>query len=127
MKTLLKYSLITFLLLNVTNAFAGANEDSCEPRIIYVDRIVEVEKEVYFFHEKTVKVDVTKKNRVSVLAGYGPTDNIGYTILSPTVVEVQDENRASLGVQYMRDLGRFNVLIQTNTNKSSAIGLGINF
>jgi len=114
------------ILLFTVNAFAGANE-SCEPRIVYIERTVEIEKEVYFHTETKVKVDITRKNRLSLLGGYGPTDNLKYQVLSPSSVQVENVNRANLGLMYQKDLGKLTVGVFGLTNETMGLSLGLNW
>lgn len=115
---------ILILLINVV-VHAGADE-SCSPSVIYKDRIVEKEKPVYFHSETVKKVDITRKNRLSLLLLNGPSNDVSVnTNTTGTTIRHKDKNAA--GLQYMRDLGRFNLLIQGDSNKSVGLGLGVNW
>jgi len=117
---------ILAILLFTVNAFAGA-EESCEPRIVYVERTVEVEKEVYFHTETKVKVDVTRKNRLSLLAGIGPTDTLKYSVVSPSSVQVENDIDPIVGLMYQRDIKRATLGGFVNSNESLGITLGFNW
>lgn len=115
--------ILTILLGNVV-VHAGGNE-LCEPtivykeRIVYVDKIVEVPEEIIF-------VKNAKKNRLSLLLLNGPSDNVSLTT-TPTSATIRHGAKNAVGAQFMRDLGRFNVLIQGDSNSNVGIGLGVNF
>ena len=123
MKTLVKVLLLTFTWQNVS--YAGGVE-TCEPTIIYKDRIVEVEKEVYFLNQVKVEKNVTKKNRLSLLLSNGPSNDVSTTTgpLSTTLAH-EDDNAA--GILYQRDLKRFVLGGYMDTNENVGISLGVNW
>jgi len=113
-------------LIIINYAKAGGPE-YCEPVIIekVVEKIVYVTKTVEMPIEITK--EVTKKNRVSLLGGYGPTDNLKYQVLSPSLVQVENVNRANLGLMYQRDLGKLTVGAFGLTNETMGLSLGLNW
>lgn len=83
-------------------------------KIVYVDKIV-VKKEIY--------VPRRKKNRISLLAGVGPTN---LTQVSPTQVNLVTGLVG--GLQYQRSLtDDFNLGVQVQTNKTVLGSVGFDF
>lgn len=81
--------------------------------------------------DRDVVRNVTHKNRVSLMATYGPTGNLDCNQNS-NLVSCNTDNELNLGIQLMRDLktrDNYSVhgLIQGQTNKTIGIGLGVGF
>jgi hypothetical protein len=118
--------LILSILLFSTQSFAGGIE-TCEPTVIYKDRIKEVEKEVYFFTETIKRVDVTRKNRLSLLGGTGPSSDLDIEQFGITT-QVRRPSETLVGLSYSRDVGKrlvFSAIILNND--TALIGLGVSW
>ena len=118
---------ITLFAINclISHAKAGGPE-VCEPQIKIVEKIVYVEKIQEIPIEIEIPRDITRKNRLSLLVLNGPSNSVSVDA-TPTSTTIKHEDKNALGGQYMRDLGRFNVLIQGDTNRNVGLGVGINW
>lgn len=68
-----------------------------------------------------------RKNRVSILGGYGTVNGIKSSV-SPTQVEVESQMGAVGGVQYQRLLSeKFSIGVQGQTNRTGLLMLGLDF
>ena len=123
----LKSLLIIILIgLNSSLVYAGGGIPECEPQIKIVEKIVYVEKIQEIPIEIEIPRDITRKNRLSLLVLNGPSNSVSVDV-TPTSTTIKHEDKNALGGQFMRDLGRFNVLIQGDTNRNVGLGVGINW
>lgn len=123
----LKSLLIIILIgLNSSLVYAGGGIPECEPQIKVVEKIVYVEKISEIPIEIEIPRDVTRKNRLSLLVLNGPSNSVSVDT-TPTSTTIKHEDKNALGGQYSRDLGRFNILIQGDTNRNVGLGVGINW
>lgn len=103
-----------------------------KPKIVYrtVEKPVEViklvDRPVVVRQEIVVEKQITKPNRVLLLAGVGPKGNL-VEEYSTTHHIVSTENGPVMGLQYVRDIGRLSVTIQGQSNRTGLVGLGLNF
>ena len=114
--------LIMAILMLSSMALADGNpeDNRCKAqvvtKIVYRDRIVE--KEVVKYK--------TRKNRLFLLVGNGPSDSLSTSnTVNGVQVESGDENFVGLG--YLRDLGRFNLGLQYQSNENVAVSFGLNW
>jgi len=66
--------------------------------------------------------DVTRKNRLYLIGGDGPSDTLrvnGNTVSS--------RNEAYLGLGYMRDFGKLNLGVKAQTNEDVGVTLGLSW
>jgi hypothetical protein len=92
----------------------------CQTKILYVNKVIE--KPITITKEKIIVKKVPKKNRLSGLAGLGPTR----LNISPT--EAALERGVVGGVQYQRMLGdTFSIGVQVQSNESVLGIVGIDF
>lgn len=117
--------ILTLLLLGNVVVHAGGVE-TCEPTIIYRDKIVEVEKEVYFHSETEKRVNVTRKNRLSLLLGNGPSNDVSVS-RTPVSASITHEDDNFAGLLYQRDFNRFTLGGFGDTNKSVGVSIGVNW
>lgn len=110
--------MIKILILAISLAYADGNteDNKCEAqivtKIIYKDRVV----------DRPVEKEVTRKNRLFLLLGNGPSDSL---TLGGTTAISGDENFVGLG--YMRDIGRLNLGVQVDSSESVSGTIGINW
>jgi hypothetical protein len=101
---------------------------------VVVEKIVEVDRpHILPVREVIVekKIDRTRKNHVSLLAGYGALGNLKETQETNKTV-VRTENGPVLGLQYLREVrsgekSSLDLLIQAQTNRTISVGIGIGF
>lgn len=103
-------------LVGISYADGHLEDNKCKAQVVikyvYRDRIV----------EKVVKKDVTRKNRLYLIAGNGPSDTLSVT---NNTASSGDEN--FLGVGYMRDFGRLNLGVQADSSESVSGTIGVNW
>lgn len=113
--------LITFLGLNATHA---GGDELCEPvvvykeKIVYVDKVVEVPKEIIF--------KPANKNRLSLLVLNGPDNNVS-TSTTPGNVTVKHKPEMAAGASFTRDVGRLTLGVFGTTQQSGGLSIGVNW
>lgn len=123
-KALLIFSLITFLSLNVT--YAGGGIPECEPTV--KREIQYLPSEItYIPIEIPVKFEVTRKNRLSLLIGSGPSENLNINIVNPITTQLTRPNKQLWGAQYQRDYKRLTFGVMYINNDSVLGSVGINW
>jgi hypothetical protein len=117
--------IIKFLLLLLfTNQIYAGGQDLCEPQIIYKERIVYVKQ--YVDYPIEITKDVTKKNRLSLLVGNGPSNNVN-TAVVPSLVTVQHTDENLIGLSYTRDIDNLVLGVFGLSNQTIGLSLGISY
>jgi len=113
------------LVLLTVRAYAGG-QDLCEPQIVYKERIVYVKQYVDYPIEVSVPRDVTKKNRLSLLVGNGPSNNVNTSVF-PSLVTVQHTDENLIGLSYTRDIDNLVLGVFGLSNQTIGVSLGVSY
>lgn len=109
----------------IRHANAGGPE-YCEPVIKKEIQYVQQEP-IYVPIEIEVRKDVTRKNRLSLLIGQGPSENVNVRIISPLTTQIVRPDKDLFGVLYSRDYKRLVFTGMILNNDSALVGIGINW
>lgn len=121
-------NVLCILTILLTSFVANAGgQDLCEPQLVYKEKVVYVKEYVDYPIEIEVQRNVTKKNRLSVLVGNGPSNALKYTVVDTDTAIVTHEDANIGGLLYQRDISNLTLGVMGLSNKSVGVTLGVNW